>query len=180
MILVHSQWKSETACFCGVPVSVGCFSLMVPIWALPEDVRRGRPLDRKWQKSSRTSLVTMLLSWLHSHSFVCFTVRRPVSLSWVCWWWCSPICTYWRCSPEIAWSLPFFPQEVWAGLCFPPNPLLGCCEFGLHCKSWVQSSAWRAIQALTLYWITSNSTGVGWRSLQEERRKEKSCSGVTV
>lgn len=155
---------------------------MVAIWALTEDVRKGRPLNRKWQKSSRISVLTMLLSWLHSHSSICFALTRPVSLSWVCWWWHSPICTYWRCSPETVWSLPFFPQEVWASLRFPLNPLLGCCEFGLHCESWVQSSAWRV--QFKRYFVLDNfqqhQQSVGGRSLQGERRKEKSCSGVTV
>lgn len=75
------------ACICGI------FLIMVPIWALPEDVKKERPLNRKWQRSSRISLLAMLWPWLHVDSSICFTVRRPGSLSWVYWWWRSPICT---------------------------------------------------------------------------------------
>lgn len=39
----------------------------------------------------------------------------------LCWWRLSPICTYWSCSLEIVWSLPFS-WKMRASLGFPLNP----------------------------------------------------------
>lgn len=146
-------------CFCGGPLSVGFFSLWFPFGLYLKMSRRKGHLTENGREVAE---YLFLPCCDHGCTFIhLFALLLGDQGPWAGYIGDGslPFVLNWSCSPEIVWSLPFFPQEVWASLCFPPNPLLGCCEFRLHCESWVQSSAWRVqfkcyfvLDNLQLHW----------------------------
>lgn len=95
----------------------------------------------------------------------------------LCWWRLSLICTYWRCSLEIVWSL-HFSQKMWASLGFPLNPPpLAAVSLSCIAKPGFKAHPNVCSSSVTLYWMASNNTEARGMSSHRERGKKNHVQG---